>query len=273
MLTGSQITGYKEQGYLIIDPAVPEGMLEELRAAAGRITERTRQGIWSHNRKAGDDDIWGIGNLLHPDVGEPVFARYMGSPNVLEVVADLLQVTTEPSTTPLQLELVNMLVNPSIRDYRIGWHRDLVRTDQPPEEELAGLLERHHGVQWNTALYDDACLYIVPKSHKRPSTPEERDIVKNRPHDPMPEEFIVELKAGQGVYYNPNLMHRGVYYRDRRRETIHACMGTIYGALMRRDLYRWLAWMTEPSVRPTLPSELHPFYDNFLRMADATRDM
>jgi hypothetical protein len=267
MLTPYQIQHYKTQGYVLIDPAVPAGMLTPLRAAAGRLTERTRRGEWPHKRRAGEDDIWGVSHLLHPDVGEPVFGAYMASPVVLEVVADLLGVSPEPGDTPLQLELVNMLVNPAQRDHQIGWHRDLVSTELPPEEERAALLEIQHGVQWNTALYDEACLHIVPGSHVRASTQEERDIVKNRPCDLMPGQMAVELKAGQGVYYNANLLHRGVYARDRRRETLHACMGTVHGALMRKNLYTWLSWMTDPAVRNTLPPGLHPLYDNFLRMA------
>lgn len=270
MLTSSQIDHYRIYGYLLIDPAVPDGMLEPLRAAAGRLTEKTRRGIWPHKRSAGDDDIWGVGHLLHLEAGEPVFAEYMASPVVLEVVAGLLGVSAPPAETPLQLELVNMLVNPARRDYAIGWHRDLVSTDQPPERELEALMRVQHGVQWNTALYDEACLYIVPGSHRRPSTDEERDVVKHRPQEPMPGQFIVELQAGQGVYYNANLLHRGVYSKDRRRETIHACMGTVEGAPMRGGLYKGLAWMRQPEVRSTLPDRLLPLYDNFMRMASQT---
>lgn len=269
MLTHDDIRRYKEQGYTLIEHAVPEGMLAALRAAAHRITERTRQGEWPKKRAAGEDDIWGVGNLLHPAVGEPIFAEYMASPNVLEVVAGLLGVSSGDDT-PLQLELVNMLVNPARRDYEIGWHRDLVPTTLPPEEEQARLLEIQHGVQWNTALYDDACLYIVPGSHLRPSTTEERDIVQNRSHDPMPGQLIVTLVTGQGVYYNANLLHRGVYAQNRRRETLHACMGTIDSAPLRRDLYTWLSWMRDPAMRETLPARLRPLYDNFIRMADMT---
>lgn len=271
MLTSSQLQQYRDQGYVLIDPAVPKGMLTPLRAAAARITERTRSGDWPHKRAAGDDDIWGVGHLLHPGVGEPVFAEYMASSIVIEVVADLLDVSAAGDDTPLQLELVNMLVNPSKRDYQIGWHRDLVSTDQPPEREREELMRVQHGVQWNTALYDEACLYIVPGSHLRPSTPEEREVVKHRPKDPMPEQFIVELKAGQGVYYNANLLHRGVYAKDRRRETLHACMGTIHGASMRGALYEWLAWMADPALGTTLPPRLRPMHDNFMRMAEETK--
>ncbi|MBI4552470.1 MAG: phytanoyl-CoA dioxygenase family protein [Candidatus Latescibacteria bacterium] len=272
MLTSSQLRHYRDHGYLIIERAVPDGLLEPLRTAAGRLTDRTRRGEWPYKRDAGDGDIWGVSHLLHPDVGEPIFAEYIASPVVLDVVADLLRVSAEAQTTPLQLELVNMLVNPAKHDYEIGWHRDLVRADLPPDEEVAELRKLQLGVQWNTALYDEACLHIVPASHLRPKTETERDVVFNHPTDSMPDQLTVELKAGQGVYYNANLLHRGVYRKDQRRETLHCCMGTVEGAKLRASLYGWLAWMTRPDVRQTLPERLHPLYDNFVKMARLSKE-
>ncbi|MBM3263481.1 MAG: phytanoyl-CoA dioxygenase family protein [candidate division Zixibacteria bacterium] len=266
MLSYNDLLHYHDEGYVLIERAVPEGMLMPLRAAGQRITERTRRGDWPHKRAIGDEDIWGRSDLLRPEAGEPVFSEYMASAVVLETVAALLGVSSGQDT-PLQLELVNMLVNPVHRDFEIGWHRDLVPTTLPPEEEYARLLEIRHGVQWNTALYDDVCLRIVPGSHIRASTEQERDIVQHRSFDPMPNEIVVRLEAGQGVYYNANLLHRVVYAKDRRRETIHACIGTVDGAPLRGDLYTWLSWMCAPEFEETLPSCLRPLYENFVRMA------
>jgi hypothetical protein len=192
--------------------------------------------------------------LLHPDLGEPIFADYVASPPVLEVVADLLG-------ADLKLELVNMLVNPAQHDYEIGWHRDLVRADLPPDEELKALEKFSEGVQWNTALYDEACLVIVPASHHRAKTPEERDICFNRPNDPMPHQMAVSLQAGQGVYYISNLLHRGVYSCRQQRETIHACMESVHASVRKIDA---LAWMKTPGFRESLPPKLVPLLDNFL---------
>ncbi|MBI4530360.1 MAG: phytanoyl-CoA dioxygenase family protein [Candidatus Latescibacteria bacterium] len=271
MLTESQIQRFKEQGYLIIDNAIPDGMLEPLREATGRVTEKTRRGEWPYKRDAGDGDIWGVSHLLHLDLCEPVFAEYIASPVVIDVVGDLLKIPPEDRAKKLQLELVNMLVNPAKHDYEIGWHRDLVRADLPPEEEVAELVKLQHGVQWNTALYDEACLHIVQASHLRPKTEEEREIVFSRPKDPMPNQMAVELRAGQGVYYNANLLHRGVYRKDQQRETLHCCMGSVDGALLRPHLHGGLTWMEMPGFRETLPERLIPLYDNFVRMAEEFR--
>lgn len=269
MLTRAQLQHFKTQGYVLLDNAVPENLLQSLREATNRVTQKARRKDWPHVRRAGEDDIWGVSHLLHPHLGEPIFAEYIASPIVIDVVGDLLGVAPENRPAKLQLELVNMLVNPAEKDHEIGWHRDLIRTDLPPEKERAELRKLQYGVQWNTALYDETCLLIVPASHLRPKTPEERDIVFNRPKDPMPRQMAVELKAGQGVYYNANLLHRGVYPKAMRRETLHCCMGVTDGALLRTHLYTGLAWMDRPGFRETLPAPLVPLYNNFLQMMAA----
>jgi hypothetical protein len=87
----------------------------------------------------------------------------------------------------------------------------------------------------------------------------------------MPGQLAVALTAGQGVYYNANLLHRGVYSNHQRRETLHCCMGSIEGSHLRSSLYEWLAWMTQPGFRETLPERLHPLHENFVRMAEQFR--
>jgi ectoine hydroxylase-related dioxygenase (phytanoyl-CoA dioxygenase family) len=265
MLSQSQLTRFREQGYFILDPAVPEGMLEPLRKATRRVTAKARAGEWPHVRRAGDDDIWGVSHLLHPDLEEPIFAEYIASSVVLDVVADMLDVPQEEKEQKLQLELVNMLVNPGVRDHEIGWHRDLIREDVEPDEEVRRLSELQTAVQWNTPLYAESSLRIVPGSHTRAKTAEERDIVFNRPTDPMPDEKVVDLSPGEGVYYNANLLHRGVYPKSTHRETLHACMGLTEKALLRTHLYHSLGWMDTPGFKDRLPAPLHPLYDNFLQ--------
>src|SRR5207249_10859489 len=129
-LTRAQREQFVEDGYIIIDQAVEPRLMEPLRAAAACVTEKARVGIWPHKGANGEDDIWGVGHLLHPELDEPVFAEYMASGPVLDVAMDLLG----PS---LRLSLVNLMVNPAKREYFSGWHRDQLKQEVPPEEEEA----------------------------------------------------------------------------------------------------------------------------------------
>lgn len=258
-LSPAQLEQFHDQGYVIIEQAVEPALLEPLRAATARVTERTRVGEWPHKRRAGDDDIWGVSHLLHPELDEPIFAEYMASAPVLDVAAGLL------GTPDLRLELVNMLVNPSRHDHEIGWHRDLLRREVPAEEEIAILSQLQDGIQWNTALYEEACLLIVPGTHRRCATPEEREAQFRQPLAPLSGQMAVALKAGQGVYYNSQLIHRGIYPQGRRRETIHACMHVAGSASNRGYYYDALRWMETPGFRDRLPERLQPLYENWAR--------
>src|SRR5947199_10728048 len=111
-LTRAQHEKFNQDGFIVIDGAVEPHLFDPLREATARVTEKTRCGSWPHKRAASDDEIWGVGHLMHPDLGEPVFAQYMASDPVLDVATDLLG-------AGLRMSLVNMLVNPTKRDFAI----------------------------------------------------------------------------------------------------------------------------------------------------------
>jgi hypothetical protein len=85
--------------------------------------------------------------------------------------------------------------------------------------------------QWNCSLYDDASLIVVPQSHRRPLTSEERSADPLEPN--MPSQLAVQLRAGDIVFYNNNILHRGVYRHDVERMTLHGSIGHVDGGPLR----------------------------------------
>ncbi|RUP50122.1 hypothetical protein BC936DRAFT_140246 [Jimgerdemannia flammicorona] len=171
----------------------------------------------------------------------------------------------------LQLELFNLLINPLESDYELTWHRDAISPETSDAEEIERLKIPHYGTQWNTALYDETCLLVVPRSHNRVRTAEERRITE---HDPlsqqMPGQLRVHLCAGQTVFYNNNILHRAAYSKDSKRATLHACIGTTTGGHHRAEniFQHGLEWMREEKFRRTLPESMFGPYDNLIRLAD-----
>lgn len=49
------------------------------------------------------------------------------------------------------LELFNLLINPISHDFALRWHRDDIREDASPEEELEALKIWHYGVSFCAA--------------------------------------------------------------------------------------------------------------------------
>jgi hypothetical protein len=85
----------------------------------------------------------------------------------------------------------------------------------------------------------------------------------------MPGQLKVELRAGQSVFYDNNILHRASYLASNKRATLHASMGTIEGGHYRASciLQHGLAWMNTDGFKETLPESLIKPHANVLAMA------
>lgn len=127
-----------------------------------------------------------------------------------------------------------MLVRPD-KDFALSWHRDDIPATASAEEEKDRLVlpateePRYHHTQWNLSLVDnDTSLVLVPKSHTRPRTDEERAADPFEPN--LPGQLVVELNAGDVAFYDNNILHRGVYSSQKERTTLHGSVGHVAGA-------------------------------------------
>lgn len=230
-------------GFVVIPSLLPAPQLAALRTAAGRLTSAARAGQWPHIRTVGkqfppwpstppaDGGIWGVQHLLHPrlPVGPEDRAAFLGlyfGPALLRVAEELMACGDDD----LVLELCNMLVRPG-REFALRWHRDDVPAEATPAEEEARLAEPAWHAQWNVALYDDDSLVVVPGSHRRARTEVER---RADPYEPtLPGMLKVQLRAGDAVFYDNNILHRGVYDAEKERMTPHGTVGHAGGSRAR----------------------------------------
>ncbi|KAI0667447.1 hypothetical protein C8Q78DRAFT_994134 [Trametes maxima] len=271
---------YDEQGYVIVPGLVTPEHLDALESASERVIARTRSGQWPHRRTVGrqfppygdgDPDSWGVQHVMHPELGEKAFARWYTSDALVGTVRELLGCKEED----LQMELFNMLINPTSNSFALRWHRDDVRENATEDEEREALSVWHHGTQWNTALRTDSCLYVVPGSHKAPRTPSQRALssTPNPPKDPlaMPGAIKVTLQPGETVFYNNNILHCATYDASAPRVTLHACMGEVRGgaARARNILQHGLQWMKEDRFADTLDGRGRKMLDRIVRLQES----
>lgn len=218
-------------GFVRIPSILSSTQIENLRAACKRSVDLAREGKWPFVRTLPKqfppwtDDvsqgIWGVQHLLHPELPDhDLFASTYFSPLVCAAVTSLVQCQPDE----LVMELYNLLVRPD-RDFELRWHRDDIAPSVSPEEEEARLRDPILHAQWNLALYDDESLIVVPGSHVRARTPTERSA------DPfeasLPGQMTVGMQAGDVVFYNNNILHRGVYKSAVERMTLHGSMGVL----------------------------------------------
>lgn len=126
-------------------------------------------------------DSWGVSHLLHPsipfsssstpDKSTPTpFSLFYSSSPLLEISSTLLGLS---SISDLQLELFGALIQPEHHAFALAWHRDDIKPNVSKEEEIERLEAPDNGVQWNIALEDDSCLFVIPGTHKRVRNEEE----------------------------------------------------------------------------------------------------
>ncbi|QIW98505.1 hypothetical protein AMS68_004023 [Peltaster fructicola] len=216
-------------GFFIVPSFLSPDELSTLRAVATKSTARARDGSWPHIRTLPkqfppwpadpSNGIWGVQHLLHPEMNDrDVYAASYFHPGIVSTVSGLLECPQEE----LVMELYNMLVRPDT-NFALRWHRDDVKPEATADEERRRLEEPILHAQWNLALFDDASLVVVPGSHRRARTDMERSA--DPYEDDMPGQKIVQLKAGDLMFYNNNILHRGVYDSRVERMTLHGSMG------------------------------------------------
>ena len=90
---------YDKQGYVIVPSLIPTELDTPLREATERAISKTRSGEWPHRRTVGkqfppyndnNPDSWGVQHLMHPDLGEPIFAEWYTSEALVRTICRLL---------------------------------------------------------------------------------------------------------------------------------------------------------------------------------------
>lgn len=242
MAADSLLDQLNRDGFVVIPSAITPEQLTKLREATAEVVTLARQGKWPSVRTlpkqfppwprnspevAKEHGIWGVQGMMHPDLPQsPTFVEVYFSDAVVGPTKELLQCGDDE----LVMELFNLLVRPD-RDFELRWHRDDIPATATAAEEAERLGRPAFSTQWNLALYDDASLIAVPGSHKRARTEAERGA------DPfegkMPGQVAVRLRAGDIVFYNNNILHRGVYSSKVERLTLHGSAGHVDGSTLR----------------------------------------
>lgn len=95
---------YDAQGYVIVPGLISDGDRSVLEEACEHVIAKTRSGEWTHRRTVGkqfppygDDhpDSWGVQHVMHPDLGEPAFAKWYTSSALIDVIQQLLECQEE----------------------------------------------------------------------------------------------------------------------------------------------------------------------------------
>ena len=261
MLSHSEIESFLQEGYVIRRGVLSQTDIETYRAAVDRVLHKCRiEKAHQYLRyvDSEQDDIWGVNHIFHPSVREDALVESLGHPQILDVIEALIGAR-------LRYHLCTLLVSPERKPYHINWHRDSTRDGEVPRERLIAKLKS--GVQLNGALYDDDTLTIVPGSHRREITDVERHILQNSPKAEMPNQMAVQLKAGDIVFYNSSLLHKGDNRSGAIRQTLHYALVVAppEGRPRNPESPTGQEWLNDPAFFESLNSRIKPLFDNWLK--------
>jgi len=273
----------QRDGFVRIPSILTPEQLSTLRTAAQETTSLARAGKWPYVRtlpkqfppwnvepgtNPAEGGIWGVQSLMHPDLPtSKAFIPSYFSSSVIHVVKELLGCEDDE----LVMELYNMLVRPD-RDFELRWHRDDIPATATAAEELERLRQPSWHAQWNLCLYDDESLIVVPGSHGRARTHVERNA---GPFETgLPGEIKVRMKAGDVVFYNNNILHRGKYDSGKERMTLHGSMGHVGGSRLRarnvlqHGLRDWVGSIDLRGLREEERKRAEAMRERLLRMGE-----
>lgn len=260
-----QIQHYRDQGYFIADDAITSDMVIALKVALERCEQKIRCGdvIDDPERiRVNGKSVHSFSHiraLLAPEFEEPVFAQYIASEPILRYVRLILG-------DQLRLGWVSAFVVDN-EPYQVGWHRDIGKEERDGsydvEMEILSRV-RKNTLKWHVALIDDPCLWLVPGSHRRYRTAEEREFLVGGATGELSTGKQIVLKKGQTLFWVGNTIHRGVMpHRTNRRLTLTAALARYRHGDPVEELDERYRWMLANNVRASFTQKGQGFYDNW----------
>ncbi len=186
-------------------------------------------------------------------------------PRVLEIAR--LALGDEPL-----LRSQSLWFNPQGGSRAGGWHRDwqFIHPDRAVERSVSEPMiaaGTSGNTQFQIALVANDDLEVVPGSHRRWDTSEEYAIRRSddpaqQSRDDMPGALRLALGTGDGVIFDPQMLHRGRYHADRPRRTFMVTTSTM--AARMDDFFTRQPWLLDDGALDGLDPATRACYRRFI---------
>jgi ectoine hydroxylase-related dioxygenase (phytanoyl-CoA dioxygenase family) len=214
---------YQDQGFLVVPDAVDMATITDLRTAMERIEQQVRDDSLSPalrrwvslerdrtlGSRAGRTDNDGLSNVMELPLFDPLFARFIVYPRLLDVLEALFE------STEFAFHNYKCICKMPHNEAHFQWHRDLPYLFHTGPNLITAM------VCLDSMTADNGATVVFPGSHRVPPeavTPADTDIPPERlPDNPL----TVECPAGSAVLFHVNLVHGGPPNRtDAKRRNV-----------------------------------------------------
>jgi ectoine hydroxylase-related dioxygenase (phytanoyl-CoA dioxygenase family) len=223
---------YSTAGLTVLRGVIPAPLLTDLRRETDKARELARQSTGPQSQRL--QPVYKYEELNHRP-----FRDFLQLPGMQATVEGILGASHRSSYN------MGVLLEPAQNPWCTNWHRDVAHHIAGLDMQSFQKAARDVGMfnQFNAALYDDHSLWIVPGSHNRKDTLEERacfpTAMPAAPHlsedasseerertcleyaQHMPGAVPVVLFAGDCAFYRASGWHLGNYVPYVKRATLH----------------------------------------------------
>jgi hypothetical protein len=210
---------FRVQGYFVLPAFLNPTELRELRLACDIALERARAESSDNGHTTPKIGLFTEPSHFSDQPGAlDRLTKFVGSARVCALLEGL---APEGEDGTPHLKNTDYYHEQTKRDWDGDWHRDSQFGQPDPELERRRILTTT-SVHVRVALEDDACLEIVPGSHRRWDTPEELQIRKGskRASSAMTGATRIALEAGDACVFHAWSIHRATYRRTPLRRTL-----------------------------------------------------
>ncbi|MGF1627068.1 MAG: phytanoyl-CoA dioxygenase family protein [Alphaproteobacteria bacterium] len=159
MLSREQTDFYRENGYLLVEDAVPPALIEEARAAVAELVAASRFVKTSDERYDLEDTHTAanprVRRIKEPHTAHPVFERLLRGDLLVDAVADLLGPNIRFQHTKLNIK-------PGHGGEAVEWHQDWAFYPHTNDDIL------EVGVMLDDCTPENGPLLVIPGSHRGP---------------------------------------------------------------------------------------------------------
>lgn len=210
---------YKENGYLLLENFFTEKALEAIEKIFDKFHKK-----WLHDNKS----IFESGVLNSHSLTSGKYLSEEEKTLLFQFISqDSIQGIIDEIYTDKPVFLnTQLFFDPNDNSQKNYWHRDIQYTGLSVEEQKQAL-QNQDVVHFRIPMKEELGIELIPKTHREWDLPHEFD-VRNSLNNAVPSDTLergkaISLNRGDLLVFSANMIHRGLYGKDRFSFDIILC--------------------------------------------------